>query len=88
MRRGASLLLMSISPTRLIDDATWCSRETTSRQRCCHKASAKTCVKGGGRGRTVTVSGFYFCGRVNKADGATARVVVLPGAIFSTTVRC
>ena len=37
-----------------------------------------------------TVTGSQFCERVKgtKRTRATARVVVLPGAIFSTTVRC
>ncbi len=39
-RRVALPTVMSISPTRLIDDPTWCSREATSRQRCCHKTCA------------------------------------------------
>lgn len=37
-----------------------------------------------------TVGSFQFCERVKgtKRTRATARVVVLPGAIFSTTVSC
>ena len=37
-RRVALPTVISISPTRLIETPTWCSREATSRQRCCHKA--------------------------------------------------